>query len=104
MTDETTDETTDEEIEEPAPITWPMVIELVEPIQAHGETLTQVELQRPRMKHIEARDGASGQANAGVRIIAAIAGIPPSSVKEMVTEDFGAIESALRPFLAPLQE
>ena len=81
----------------------PLIVELTTPIQAHGETLRRLELQVPKMKHLKARDGASGPMDASIKIIAVLAGVPPSSIEEMTPVDFVAVEQRLRPFFAGLE-
>ncbi len=82
----------------------PFRVELTEPVQAHGETLTHLQLQAPKMKHLRARDGAKGPTDASIRVMSVLAGVPPSTIDELTPVDFAAAEAVLRPFFAGLEE
>ena len=72
-------------------------MQLSSPIQAHGETLSALELRKPTVKELRAagapyRISRGGEVTvdyeACARLIAAICAIPPSSVDLMDTADF----------------
>lgn len=73
-------------------------IKLQYPITAHGETIDTLELPRPRVKHLKALDEAVGDVEKSVRLISALAGIPPSAVEEMDGEDFAAVSEVVAGF------
>ena len=76
-------------------------ITLAKPIQAHGETLTALVFRDPCARDL--REFKIGDATVGnfIPVIAALAGIPPSSVESMHPADiFEAIE-AIGPLLLP---
>jgi hypothetical protein len=75
-------------------------VPLAKPIAAHGETLNELVLRRPTVKELRAcgqpyrvsgaGEGGSVQAdyNACAKLLAAICGVPPSSIDEMDSGDF----------------
>ena len=78
----------------------PIRVKLSEPILAHGEEIHELVLERPRMKHMKARDGAAGPVEASIQVVARLANVPPSSIEMMTPEDFQKVEQALLPFFA----
>lgn len=80
----------------------PIIVKISDPIEAHGKMLDELELQRPKMKHMKARDDATGQIEATIKVVASLAGVPPSSIEELTPVDFAKVEEALRPFFEPL--
>lgn len=81
-----------------------MKITLSAPIQAHGETVTELTLRDPTVRDLkEFRIGDSTVGNF-IPLIAAIAGIPGSSVEQMRPSDLFAVIEAIGPlFLSPPQ-
>ncbi|RMG58794.1 MAG: phage tail assembly protein [Gammaproteobacteria bacterium] len=73
-------------------------IRLKYPITANGEVIDTLELPRPRVKHLKALDEAEGDVDKSVRLISALAAIPPSAVEEMDGEDFAAVSEAVAGF------
>lgn len=66
------------------------------------EEITELRLVEPRMHHLAAQDGAIGQVNASMRIIAAVSGVSIALVKQMAPKDFAAAQRALFPFVQPM--
>lgn len=86
-------------------------MKLSRPIQAHGETLTELTLREPTGKDIRTAGApykmeftASGgqlmhiDTEAVARLISALAGIPPSSVDQLTAKDFNAAQAEVISF------
>ncbi len=73
-------------------------VELKHPIQANGETVSVLHLERPKVKHLKVIDEAPGDIERGARLISALAGIPPSAVDQLDAEDFMAASQAVADF------
>lgn len=92
----------------------PAVIDLSEPIPAHGSTLTQLTIRPPLGKDLRVagypfRIAGAGEksemvTDAGVisRLVSDLAGIPLSSVDMLQAPDWQACMSAVSTFLAPI--
>lgn len=71
-------------------------LSLAAPIQAHGETLTELTLRKPTVKELRlcgqpyriVGGGAQCDYDACAKLISAVAGIPPSSVDQLDAADF----------------
>lgn len=74
------------------------IVKLKFPITANGETIEALELARPRVKHLKVLDEIKGDVERSVRLISALASIPPSAVEEMDGEDFAAVSEAVAGF------
>lgn len=75
-------------------------ITLTTPIQAHGETLTELALNVPiRAKALRRMDEAKGDFGKACALIEHCAAIPASSVDELDARDLQRASEALAPFL-----
>lgn len=66
----------------------PKEIKLSEPIQVDGEAVHVLTLQPIKVRHLRVIDEAKGEIDQSRRLIAALAGVPPSSLDDMAGEDF----------------
>lgn len=81
----------------------PITIQLSEPVQAHGETITSITLRPPRGKDlIECGVPADAEGRPDERraaaLISRLAAVPPSTLEAMAARDFMAVMTALVPF------
>ncbi|HXG47685.1 MAG TPA: phage tail assembly protein [Methylomirabilota bacterium] len=67
------------------------VFKLKEPLQANGETITELKLKKPKAKALRAFDRAQGDIAGSFELISDLAGIPPSAVDELDVEDIAEI-------------
>lgn len=72
------------------------------PIEAHGETVSELRLRKPTMGDFKATDGAAGDVEATIRLTATIASVPPSSIEAMDPRDFAKVQRFLAPFVSPM--
>lgn len=91
--------------------TFPRTLELLYPVQAHGETITSITLQLPTGMDLwhagePFPDGPGKPANLRVFItlVSRLAAIPESSVKRFAVPDLKTIEATLLPLFAPSAE
>ena len=76
------------------------VVTLQHPIEAHGETITELKLREPRVRDVrKALRGAEGETDTACRLIAQLADVPPSTVDELRLDDFVACSQALTELL-----
>ena len=76
-------------------------LDLTQPIEAHGETLTRLTFRPPRAGDMRAwRIGDTSVGNF-MPLISALAGIPPSSVELMSPTDLFAAIDLVAPLLFP---
>lgn len=76
------------------------VITLTHPIQAHGQTCTELTLpERITLGHMMMMDGQAGPVGQVIGLIAGACKIPLSSAKEIDARDLEAIQDALLPLL-----
>ncbi len=76
-----------------------ITIQLSNPISAHGQQVTELQLDRPKVKHLKAMDRVEGQIGKTAVLIEKLANIPASSVDEISTHDLVKIGEALSDFL-----
>ena len=75
--------------------TWPAIIKLVEPIEANGETIYELTMQRPKVKHLKIVDTVSGDVEMAIMLVSKLCNVPPSSVEELDAEDMAACSELL---------
>ena len=73
-------------------------IELKHPIEAHGETVTTIELKRPKVKHLKAMDKATGDVERVAALLTELGALPPSSVDQIDAEDFAVLAEVVGGF------
>lgn len=73
-------------------------VRLKYPITAHGETIDTIELKRPTVKHLRAMDKAKGDVERVAGLISELAALPPSSVDQIDSEDFGELSEVIAGF------
>ena len=87
-------------------------VSLTVPIQAHGETISSLELRRPKLGDLagvslivqpkgDGQEGADVKVSLGdaIPVIAAMARIPPSSARQIDITDAGAVMKVVWDFL-----
>lgn len=74
------------------------VVTLKYPIKANGQVLEELTLERPRVKHLKAADGAKGEMEKTALLISELAGIPPSSVDQIDAADFAQLAEVIGGF------
>lgn len=86
------------------PLDWESLIkvELSHPIQVHGKDVFELEFRPPRMRDVKSRDGADGDTDAALRMLACLANVPPPSMGLLILPDYAKCEAALAPFFATL--
>ena len=72
-------------------------------IEAHGETLSQLTLRRPRVKDLKLLDEAKGDVGMTAALIGALAGLTPREVDQIDAGDFTRLGLALADFLPGAQ-
>lgn len=79
----------------------PITIQLSEPIQAHGETVSEISLSTPRAKHLRAMP-VKAQLDMGdlLNLAGECAGLPPSSMDQLAAGDAFKVVEAMGNFLA----
>jgi hypothetical protein len=79
----------------------PTSITLKEPIQAHGETITTLEIRNPKGKDFKKISGAAMEAPFKMILdfAAILADVPPSALDELGVEDVEAVCAVVGPFL-----
>ncbi len=78
-----------------------MIITLKYPIKVEGKKVTELELGRPKVKHLKATDGVKGDIEKVAALISEMACIPPSSVDQIDAEDFSVIAGEFGSFFSP---
>lgn len=73
-------------------------VTLKHPIQANGEELRAVTLQRPQVRHLKALDRAKGDVERAALLIGELAQLPPSAVDQLDGEDFAALSEVVADF------
>lgn len=74
-------------------------IKLSKPIQAHGETVAELKLREPIAKDLRSLPiGGSTTVGDMIPVLSSIAGIPPSSVDQMVPADLFEALAYISPF------
>jgi hypothetical protein len=72
---------------------------LTEPIQAHGETVFQLKIQKPKAVHLLAMDDIEGENARYIHLISELAGIPRSSAEALDAGDFMELKKVIDRFL-----
>ena len=84
-----------------------ITVPLKKPIQAHGETITEVTLRAPTLGDMEELGiGAAGIKNFKefVAAVSRLGDIPPTSVRSILLSDFKALNDAIASFIEKPQE
>ena len=83
----------------------PVTVELSQPIQAHGETIHQLTIHPPKVKHLKMMDAVKGDTQKTIVLVSALANIPQSSVEEVTGFDMAQkIAPVISNFLGASQE
>jgi len=77
-------------------------VELEVPIEISGEVVRQLTFHRPKVRDLLVMDQAKGEVDGTRRLLAQLAGVPPSQLNELDAADFVRCSNALAPWLAPL--
>ncbi|MBV5272502.1 MAG: phage tail assembly protein [Lamprocystis purpurea] len=72
-------------------------------IEAHGETLSQLTLRRPRVRDLRLLDEAKGDVGKTAALIGALAGLTPREVDQLDAGDFTRLGLAVADFLPGAQ-
>lgn len=70
-------------------------ITLVEPVEAHGQQVHELEIHEPAAREFEAMDRGSGRIQQAHHLLAACARIPYSSILSLCAKDYQAAMEAL---------
>lgn len=81
------------------------VVKLTEPVQAHGEPITELKIRKPRGKDFKKLPGKSFEAPFQLILdfAAHLADVPPSTLDELCAEDTAAVSEVVGPFLDKFQ-
>ena len=77
-------------------------VKLSDPIQAHGETVGEIEIKKPLAREV-IKHGFPTTPALAAKFISDLAGIPPSSVESMSIKDFSACVEVIGSFFGDAQ-
>lgn len=73
-------------------------IKLSQPIEAHGEEVTELHLRRPKLKDLKGISLDNITGDLMIDLVAKLAGIPPTAAGEIDAADFDVIGEAFNVF------
>lgn len=73
-------------------------IKLKHPIKDDGETISELTLPRPKVKHLKAMDMGEGEVEKASLLIASLSGVSIHVIEQLDAEDFAAVSNEVAGF------